>query len=510
MSISLKWKIQLWHTLILAVVLACLGTGFYNYVKQQKIQELDRWLDHQIAPIGGAPIERTNRRTRNRRASEVTPPVTSESNSQSVSSGDALGSKNIPSPLGWEQVSGSLPSIAGKTIDIEKKPQPPRDRFVEYFVPKGFYAIVTRVNNGDLEFKTSNAPDIELPQGHRRSYYVRFREERYREILYSGPVRNVLIGADVKQFQATLLKLKLTITGCSLAILIFGIGIGHLLIARSLRPIKTIVQTTQKITRGDLSQRIPSKEKSNTTEFLALTDDLNQTFDELEFLFDRQRRFTADASHELRTPLTALLAQLEHGQDSHREPEELSHVIEVSARSAERIRRITEQLVELAHYDTKRVELDYTEMPMTEFLESLVEELAPYASKSGSKITTDIKPGNIECDPFRIHQVITNLVNNALQHNSEPILITLRAQNQGSHTSIEITDNGKGIQTDNIGKLFDRFYQENRSRTKHNGRHNIGLGLSICQAIVDAHRGSIEVTSAPSIATTFSIKIPRS
>lgn len=515
MLLSLKWKIQLWHTLVLGLVLCLLATGFYFYAQQQRINELDQWLDQQMSPLVGGPSNRPNRSSRplrlfdddesfttpRRRAPLDTP--TTQDESPQVESDSA-----IEPPAGWISVTGHLPSIVGKDVTIPEHPRNHRKKFEQYFVPLGFYCIIANATTGEVEFQTSNAPAIELPTGHYRSYFVRTRDGRYRESLHSNPIKMILVGADLQQFSTSQHELQLQIAACTFAIFIMGIGIGHLLVGRALQPIKSIVQTTNKITSGDLSQRIPPHTKNNTIEFQALSEDLNETFDELESLFERQLRFTADASHELRTPLTALMAQLEHGRDPGRSQEELENVIKVCSRSSERIRHITEQLMELAHYDTKRVQLDYSEMPMDDFLLSLVDELKLYVAQNESTLTTDIGPGSITCDPFRLHQVISNLINNALQHNNTPIQITLKAYRDKADAIIEISDNGKGIQPDNLDKLFDRFYQESTSRSKHSDRYNLGLGLSISQAIIKAHRGSLSVASTPGVLTTFTLRIP--
>ncbi|MEM1223414.1 MAG: ATP-binding protein [Verrucomicrobiota bacterium] len=142
----------------------------------------------------------------------------------------------------------------------------------------------------------------------------------------------------------------------------------------------------------------------------------------------------------------------------------------------------------------------------------LAEELAYYVQENGSRLEIDIEvpEAEVTCDLFRIEQVLTNLINNALQHNTKPVAITLRARAEPDAFYLEVEDNGKGIESDHIDKLFDRFFQESRSRTHDENRANVGLGLSVAQAIVQAHKGTITVTSESGIRTRFTISIPQS
>ena len=513
MPLSLKWRIQLWHALILGIVLTALGTGFYFYEKHQQLNELDQWLDQQIPPIIGSP----------RQGSFGPQPLPGQYGPPPGQYGPLPGDDEPPpnplvssdfrpefdaAPAGWNAISRKLPTIVGSDVEMSGDPGNYQAKFEQYYVPLGFYAIVENHQYPDRSFHTSNAPDIELPRTERPGYFARYRDGRYREIVHPTLRSTILIGADLSHFQASLHALKLKIIGASLVIFMAGIGIGYLLVSHSLLPLKSIEETSEKIASGNLHERIADTEQGPAAELQALATHLNKTFAQLESLFNRQIRFTADASHELRTPLTALLAQIEHGRNRKCTYEELVHILDVCSRSAERIRRITEQLIELSRYDSKRVELDYEELPLDGFLLSLAEELECYVRNNGCKLKTELGEGVLCCDPFRLHQVITNLINNALQHNHQPITITLRARNEGEKTIIQVIDNGQGIQPENLNRLFDRFFQESASRTKRPGQPNVGLGLAIAQAMIRAHGGGITATSQPGIETAFTITIP--
>lgn len=135
----------------------------------------------------------------------------------------------------------------------------------------------------------------------------------------------------------------------------------------------------------------------------------------------------ADVFHELRTPLTALIVQIEHGLKQSRSEEEYTHVLSICGR-AYRIQRITKQLIELSRYDSGRVKMEFEEIALDSLLISLPEELTPFLKSQGCQLVTDFQTSPVVCDPFRLEQVITNLVNNAIQHNREFISITIRSK----------------------------------------------------------------------------------
>ena len=385
---------------------------------------------------------------------------------------------------------------------------PPHQDLEENFVPLGYYARAERYQGGSPSFQTSNFPDLELPKGLGRGVFFRLREGRYREAYHRMPMFHVLVGVDLSELDRDLNVLKGQIAGGAVSIFGLGMLVGYALVSRSLKPLERFEAVAAEIADGNLSQRVPTRTKFQTLELQRLSENLNHTFSQLEEAFDKQIRFTANASHELRTPLTALLAQIEHGLKRSRTDEEYNTILTVCRRSSKRIQKITEQLIELSRYDSGKVQLDLEEVELEPMLVSLVEELQPYVQEHGHELATDIKPVELSCDPFRLEQVITNLINNAVQHNTAPMRITLRSRTEGDSCVIEVIDTGKGIYPDNLEKLFDRFFQESVSRTKTEKKSNVGLGLAISQAIVRTHRGRIEVESEQGRETVFRIILP--
>lgn len=498
--ISLKWKIQFWYASVLAGVLLMLSVGFYINERQHRLNAFDNILDQTIHPSlrelgilqGSMPAYRTS------------PPKVERGRHPLVQQ------ESDVMPGGWKPLR-QLAMPKGFT-EVHPREKVERTSILQFLESRysnfGFYIYAWDRVTKELIYKTEGGPLLDPPPANRDGYWKRTREHQYREIFHINPHMKVLVGFDLVSYYQSLESLKWQIAAVSLLIFCIGISVGGLLVAYSLRPLKEIEKTTAAIAAGGLQERIPESKGSRSAELVRLTDNLNHTFTQLESLFQKQTRFTADASHELRTPLTALMAQISLGLNRTRSPEEYEQVLKVCEKSSIRLKMIIEDLLDLSRYDSGSYKMEYETLSLNPLLESLADELRPYIEKQGSTLKTELTGGKVYCDPFRLEQCITNLINNALQHNPEPVQITLCTSEESDFTVIDVMDNGVGIQPENMDKLFDRFFQEDESRKQKRKHFNVGLGLSISQAIITAHGGTFSVTSQPNVETKFTIRIP--
>lgn len=537
MALSLKHKIQFLYAAILGSVLALLGTTFYFYEKEKRLNEIDVSLDA-IVPTLIALNREPPRHVKNRtgridESGNFIPPgrkIILKQHEEwrrgaQPSSDEGSGTKrkrdrpkkeiiwNLP---GWERRDNPRDyvdsNIEEDVIESERTRLDREAGIKTEFSPEipatTHYACVYSRRSNKIVFRSSHFPDIEMPRDNIQGYHLRFRDNQARELLHGIPNYNVLVGIDLAPHYAELNKLKAQIFGSASLIFVVCLGFGHVLLSRSLRPLKSIRDASVSISSGKLNERISEEYKGNAQEFDVLISELNSSFAQLESLFNRQIRFTADASHELKTPLTILIAQIDLALKGHLTADEYEESFKMCAVSCQRLQRIIEELLEIARYDAGRVELEYQSLLLDEILKSLAEELQAYVQKQGSTLQTNFNSGMVSMDPFRIEQVITNLVNNALQHNETPVTITLRTRIESDRAIIQVMDNGKGIQPKNVDKLFDRFFQESASRTRKSESKNTGLGLAICKAIIELHGGKISVASQPGVETVFTISIP--
>jgi two-component system, OmpR family, sensor histidine kinase CiaH len=225
--------------------------------------------------------------------------------------------------------------------------------------------------------------------------------------------------------------------------------------------------------------------------------------------FNKQRQFVADASHELRTPLSVVLSSLEviEVEEKDRMEPISKQVLEDMKDEVKRMSGLVAQMLSLARADSEDVQLRLETSPLREELTKLVRKFQPLADKQGLSFTTDFQPDlNIQADREYFHQLITILIDNAIQYTPEQRSIHLSAERQDRYVVISITDTGIGISPEQLDHIFERFYRADVSRSRSTG--HAGLGLSIARWIVESHGGKIHVESQLGEGSTFTVYLP--
>ena len=222
-----------------------------------------------------------------------------------------------------------------------------------------------------------------------------------------------------------------------------------------------------------------------------------------------QRDLVANASHELKTPLTSIQgfsqAMLDGTVSDDRDYQEMAQIIQ---QEAQRMRRLVEQMLELSRLESGTVGLEQAAFPVDELIENVGRRYQRLGEAKDVAVHVSAPVGlNLVADAGRLEQVLVNLLDNALQYTDAGGRVALRAlAARPNSVQFVIEDTGHGIPADDIPRLFERFYQVERSRAGQ-GQH-VGLGLAIVREIVDAHQGTITVQSAPGEGTTITVTIP--
>ncbi|MGH3797613.1 MAG: sensor histidine kinase [Pseudonocardiaceae bacterium] len=325
-----------------------------------------------------------------------------------------------------------------------------------------------------------------------------------------------------------LLVIEAVVGGVVLAL----VGIVATVVVRlGLRPLTRIENTAEAIAGGELDRRVPDTDLRTETGRLgvALNVMLGRLADALrerERSEHRLRQFIADASHELRTPLTSIrgFAELYRrgGASTPADVELLTGRIEAEAT---RMGLLVEDLLLLARLDQERA-LDITDVDLLVLAGDAVHDAK--ARDPDRPVTLVIGNGSVHVlgDEYRLRQVVTNLVTNALTHTPPGTPVRLTVAPQAAATAdehpvaqagtrdrmhmalgvLEVHDEGPGIPAEQASHLFDRFYRGERSPA--GGRAGSGLGLAISAAILEAHNGRIDVHTAPEHGTTFRVLLP--
>ena len=192
---------------------------------------------------------------------------------------------------------------------------------------------------------------------------------------------------------------------------------------------------------------------------------LNATFARLQAAFERQLRFAADASHELRTPLSVIHTKAEVTLNKPRSAAEYVDALETCLRSAKRMRPLVDSLLLLARADAGRLELKLENIDLSHMAEDCAAMLKPLAEDRGVTMQLDLQPTIANVDPFRITQVLANLLTNAILYNRRGGTVTATTRPEGQHAVIAVADTGVGIAGDRLEKsLIASIASRNRAR----------------------------------------------
>jgi two-component system OmpR family sensor kinase len=281
------------------------------------------------------------------------------------------------------------------------------------------------------------------------------------------------------------------------------------IIAISLKPLEQVEETAEAIAGGDLSARLPAAKPD--TEVGRLTTALNTMLARIEESFEARvnsesklRRFVADASHELRTPLTAIRGFAElHRQGAVVGEAKTKELVGRIEKESIRMSTLVEDLLLLARLDQSR---EMAQEPVD--LNTLLTEAVASAKAAGPNHFIELSLPSAEVfvlgDSQRIHQVVANLLANARTHTPDDSQIKVALDQGIAETIISVSDNGPGLSEDDQERIFERFFRADPSRARTSGEGS-GLGLSIVDAVMQAHGGYVSVQSKLGDGATFKL-----
>ena len=319
---------------------------------------------------------------------------------------------------------------------------------------------------------------------------------------------SVIVAQSLEEFDKTTRRIGVVFLIIGAFVLLF-IGIASRQVVKiSMRPLEKIEETAEKIASGDLSARLDNFEPN--TEVGRLSSSLNimlsrieESFQARTFSENKLRRFVADASHELRTPLTAIRGFAElHRQGAVPDGEKTRELIARIEKESMRMGYLVEDLLLLARLDQSR-EMVMAEVDLSILLREAV--ISAQAASPEHEISMDIADGvKTHGDTDKIYQVVANLLANARAHTPPGTQIKVSAYTNKADVFVSVSDNGPGLSLEDQGRIFERFYRVDSSRQR-NSQGGSGLGLSIVDAVMKAHGGSVSVVSEPGHGATFTL-----
>ena len=224
---------------------------------------------------------------------------------------------------------------------------------------------------------------------------------------------------------------------------------------------------------------------------------------------DRIRRdFVANVSHELRTPLTAVRGYVEALLEAPpAEDADRRRFLDIIAHHTLRMERLVSDLLWLARLDAGQEVLDRTRVPVDSVLNDVEADMADALNRKRQHIAhhIDADADVVDADPGKLHDVLRNLIENAINYSPEEAVIDVSAARVGAQVAITVADRGPGIPTSDLSRVFERFYRVDRSRTRDPG--GTGLGLAIVRHLVELHGGSVAAARREGGGTTVTITL---
>jgi heavy metal sensor kinase len=489
---SLRLRLQLWHALILATAVLLFGSAFYGQLHRATMGEIDAEL------LSGAKL------------------LESALKGLPKSTAGELLTKESWLDLEFDWPVRRPPWRPTPPSGVPRPNGPPPKRPPDSRHDQLYFAIYS--SDGNLlrtegsaagEFVSS---DLDWGGTPRSLDYRRINDRR--EVLLRGSQGYpILVGTGMHHAVRRLTDSLVQLAVIGVSVLALGLVGGWWLAGNAIRPIEEISATAENISATNLSQRIDCA--SMDEELQSLGTVLNSMLTRLESSFEQQSRFIADASHELRTPISVLLSHCELSLSRSRTVAEYQQTIVTCQSAAERMKVLTDSLLTLARADAGRLELNVTKVDLHVLAGEAVAMFLPFAQER--KVAIELTGGAAVCesDAARIQQVIVNLLHNGIIYNQVGGKVNLKTEVVDGWAVLKVQDNGLGIAQDALSQLFDRFYRVDESRTRSQGGHEngslqvgSGLGLAICKSIVDAHDGSLAVTSQIDTGSMFEMKLP--
>jgi len=286
-----------------------------------------------------------------------------------------------------------------------------------------------------------------------------------------------------------------------------GAGIALLIVrwvARGMtQPLRDMARAARKMETGDYTTRVHTE---SIDEVGQLAHAFNRMSAELESLEELRRDLVANVSHELKTPISALRAHLENLLDGVERPD--PETLQVMLAQSERLGRLVDQLLDLSRLESGDVPLERERVDLAPLVSQVLSEIEVARPDRhvdlDDRIPEDLPP--VLADRERVHQVLFNLLDNAVRFTPAGGRVTVTASRHNGSVDVAVADTGPGISAEHLPRLFERFYRVDEARSRDDG--GTGIGLAIARSVVEAHGGRIWAESEPGRGSTFTFELP--
>ncbi len=312
------------------------------------------------------------------------------------------------------------------------------------------------------------------------------------------------VGKNLEDRKEILEHFRNTLGGIMIPMILISLAGGAFLAFRALRPIRNLIQTTQSIINtGRMDARVPIRKTGD--ELDELSGLFNRMLERIEGLIKGMREALDNVAHDLRTPMTRLRGIAETTLQSDQRREHYEEALADCLEESERVLMLLNTLMDISEAETGTMKLSLVPVNISNLIEDTV-ALYEYVAED-KNITISVNCAKniaMTADRNRMRQVLANLVDDAIKYTPSGGRIAIDAYHEQDQTVILVKDTGVGIPLEEIPKIWDRLYRGDKSRSQP----GLGLGLSLVKAVVQAHKGRIEVHSVLGAGSVFTLYFP--
>jgi two-component system, OmpR family, sensor kinase len=496
---ALRWRLTFLYTGLMAVLLLLISVSVYAALQNNLIRAIQSDLKSNLQQVGQLILSSKNSMPTgadwygfpNDSYAEV-----SQYPSFSQLTPEALADIN-------QRISGKSPTLSYTNTSAQAFITLPNIQAYQQLLNERRYLGETTLSVGEERIQVlvlaSYTPDVKVPASSNEAAFDSVNLVQF-------------VAKDLNSVYGTLQSVRTILVFVSLIGLVAAALGAYWLAGRGLQPIRAVRDAAETVTGSNLSLRVPEQGTQDEVDDLART--LNGMLERLEDSFESQRRFTADASHELRTPVTAINGHASYLMRRTNPTPEQRESLQAITTLGNRLSGLIGDLLDLARGDAG-LGVDLAEVSLLNLAEDVHLEVVAIAGKSEILIEGQ-RNLIVRADANRMRQVVRNLVQNAIKAGSTEILVNVTLEqlrttvplDKGitSLVRLSVIDNGPGIPQEHLGKLFDRFYRVDTARDRAAG--GSGLGLSIVRWIVEAHGGTVGISSQVGLGTRFDVRLP--
>jgi len=311
------------------------------------------------------------------------------------------------------------------------------------------------------------------------------------------------IGSSLEENDEFLAQFR-QIFGATIAVVMVFAGVlGWFMAKRALRDVEEVTRTARAISASDLEQRVPVKGRAEEIDRLATT--FNDMLDRIQTLITETKEMTENIAHDLRSPITRIRGMAEMALTTGKAIDEYEAAAASTVEDCDRLLEMINTMLFISQTEATAGKLATEEVDITGVVRDACELFQPVAEDKGVNLVVEIGVDlRVRGVLQGLQRMLANLIDNALNYTPSPGTVTVSVSGDEKLGVIAVKDTGVGISPDELPHIFRRFYRCDRSRTMP----GTGLGLTLVEAIVHAHRGHIVVASTPNVGTTFTVTLP--